>query len=195
MRSYPFQVHLGSGIWVDEEKWHQLQVTQGDSKYTKNLAVMIWGTDVLKNRSVTGVATKKKKDAVPKPPLSPHKLSIVRGESCTGDAVTEILPSTLAGMHGARFSSTHLLKPPRARPWPGHRNTGADTDLVLGKLTLTRQMSCRHTCGSRSSHARGTEGGSQEGRRPLAGKSGRVPAKWVTEAGLDGSTRPGDADI
>lgn len=79
--SYPFQVHLGSGIWVDEEKWHQLQVTQGDSKYTKNLAVMIWGTDVLKNRSVTGVATKKKKDAVPKPPLSPHKLSIVRGRS------------------------------------------------------------------------------------------------------------------
>lgn len=77
----PFQVHLGSGIWVDEEKWHQLQVTQGDSKYTKNLAVMIWGTDVLKNRSVTGVATKKKKDAVPKPPLSPHKLSIVRGRS------------------------------------------------------------------------------------------------------------------
>ncbi|XP_070949391.1 cytosolic carboxypeptidase 6 isoform X7 [Macaca nemestrina] len=72
------KVHLGSGIWVDEEKWHQLQVTQGDSKYTKNLAVMIWGTDVLKNRSVTGVATKKKKDAVPKPPLSPHKLSIVR---------------------------------------------------------------------------------------------------------------------
>uniref|UniRef100_A0A803TQU4 BEN domain-containing protein n=1 Tax=Anolis carolinensis TaxID=28377 RepID=A0A803TQU4_ANOCA len=74
------KVHLGSGIWVDEEKWHQLQVTQGDSKYTKNLAVMIWGTDVLKNRSVTGVATKKKKDAVPKPPLSPHKLSIVRGK-------------------------------------------------------------------------------------------------------------------
>ncbi|XP_040612893.1 cytosolic carboxypeptidase 6 isoform X3 [Mesocricetus auratus] len=72
------KVHLGSGIWVDEEKWHQLQVTQGDSKYTKNLAVMIWGTDVLKNRSVTGVATKKKKDAIPKPPLSPHKLSIVR---------------------------------------------------------------------------------------------------------------------
>ncbi|KAE8610133.1 hypothetical protein XENTR_v10012027 [Xenopus tropicalis] len=72
------KVHLGSGVWVNEEKWHQLQATQGDSKYTKNLAVMIWGTDVLKNRSVTGVATKKKKDAVPKPPLSPHKLSVVR---------------------------------------------------------------------------------------------------------------------
>lgn len=86
LRSCPFQVHLGSGIWVDEEKWHQLQVTQGDSKYTKNLAVMIWGTDVLKNRSVTGVATKKKKDAVPKPPLSPHKLSIVRGRSLQRNA-------------------------------------------------------------------------------------------------------------
>ncbi|XP_018113891.1 BEN domain-containing protein 5-like isoform X2 [Xenopus laevis] len=72
------EVHLGSSVWVNEEKWHQLQATQGDSKYTKNLAVMIWGTDVLKNRSVTGVATKKKKDAIPKPPLSPHKLSVVR---------------------------------------------------------------------------------------------------------------------
>ncbi|KAK2495413.1 hypothetical protein MC885_002985, partial [Smutsia gigantea] len=81
------KVHLGSGIWVDEEKWHQLQVTQGDSKYTKNLAVMIWGTDVLKNRSVTGVATKKKKDAVPKPPLSPHKLSVVR--ECLYDRIAQ----------------------------------------------------------------------------------------------------------
>lgn len=64
---------------MEEEKWHQLQRTQGDSKFTKNLAVMIWGTETLKNRSVTGVATKKKKDALPKPPLSPSKLKIVRG--------------------------------------------------------------------------------------------------------------------
>ena len=79
------QVHLGGGIWVEEEKWHQLQRTQGDSKFTKNLAVMIWGTETLKNRSVTGVATKKKKDALPKPPLSPSKLKIVRGKNppCT----------------------------------------------------------------------------------------------------------------
>ena len=83
----------------------------------------------------------------------------------------------------------------RKRKERGERNTGTDMDLVLGKLTLTGQMSCRHKCGSRSSHARGTEGGSQEGRRPLAGKSGRVPGKWVTEAGLEGSTRPGDADV
>lgn len=65
---------------MEEEKWHQLQRTQGDSKFTKNLAVMIWGTETLKNRSVTGVATKKKKDALPKPPLSPSKLKIVRGK-------------------------------------------------------------------------------------------------------------------
>ena len=66
---------------MEEEKWHQLQRTQGDSKFTKNLAVMIWGTETLKNRSVTGVATKKKKDALPKPPLSPSKLKIVRGKA------------------------------------------------------------------------------------------------------------------
>lgn len=80
LRSSSRQVHLGGGIWVEEEKWHQLQRTQGDSKFTKNLAVMIWGTETLKNRSVTGVATKKKKDALPKPPLSPSKLKIVRGK-------------------------------------------------------------------------------------------------------------------
>lgn len=68
---------------MEEEKWHQLQRTQGDSKFTKNLAVMIWGTETLKNRSVTGVATKKKKDALPKPPLSPSKLKIVRGKTFT----------------------------------------------------------------------------------------------------------------
>ncbi|MEQ2232345.1 BEN domain-containing protein 5 [Ilyodon furcidens] len=81
------QVHLGGGIWVEEEKWHQLQRTQGDSKFTKNLAVMIWGTETLKNRSVTGVATKKKKDALPKPPLSPSKLKIVR--ECLYDRVSQ----------------------------------------------------------------------------------------------------------
>ncbi|KAM4642823.1 BEN domain-containing protein 5 [Discoglossus pictus] len=81
------KVHLGSGVWVNEEKWHQLQATQGDSKFAKNLAVMIWGTDVLKNRSVTGVATKKKKDAIPKPPLSPHKLSVVR--ECMYDRIAQ----------------------------------------------------------------------------------------------------------
>uniref|UniRef100_A0A3B5LSY6 BEN domain-containing protein 5 n=1 Tax=Xiphophorus couchianus TaxID=32473 RepID=A0A3B5LSY6_9TELE len=81
------RVHLGGGIWVEEEKWHQLQRTQGDSKFTKNLAVMIWGTETLKNRSVTGVATKKKKDALPKPPLSPSKLKIVR--ECLYDRVSQ----------------------------------------------------------------------------------------------------------
>ncbi|XP_038858453.1 BEN domain-containing protein 5 [Salvelinus namaycush] len=81
------KVHLGGGIWVQEEKWHQLHRTQGDSKFTKNLAVMIWGTETLKNRSVTGVATKKKKDALPKPPLSPSKLKIVR--ECLYDRVSQ----------------------------------------------------------------------------------------------------------
>lgn len=193
MRSYPFQVHLGSGIWVDEEKWHQLQVTQGDSKYTKNLAVMIWGTDVLKNRSVTGVATKKKKDAVPKPPLSPHKLSIVRGESCTGDAVTEVLPSTLSGTF--QFSTPAEASPCQALAWAQEHRSRYVRTWCWASSHVTGQMGSTHKCSSGSSRVRGPEGGSQEGRRPLAGKPGRVPGKWVTEAGLEGSTRPGDADV
>ena len=79
---------------MEEEKWHQLQRTQGDSKFTKNLAVMIWGTETLKNRSVTGVATKKKKDALPKPPLSPSKLKIVRGKATPPRALCPCQPRT-----------------------------------------------------------------------------------------------------
>ena len=88
---------------MEEEKWHQLQRTQGDSKFTKNLAVMIWGTETLKNRSVTGVATKKKKDALPKPPLSPSKLKIVRGkatppEHCVPASRRWLNPLALCGL-------------------------------------------------------------------------------------------------
>lgn len=135
LRSCPFQVHLGSGIWVDEEKWHQLQVTQGDSKYTKNLAVMIWGTDVLKNRSVTGVATKKKKDAVPKPPLSPHKLSIVRGRSLQRNAGGVCVGATVlssATVDQARLSSHTPGLPCQAQA--GLRDPGADVHLVPEQL-------------------------------------------------------------
>lgn len=68
---------------------------------------MIWGTDVLKNRSVTGVATKKKKDAIPKPPLSPHKLSIVRGSTPGGSAVLDTLSFTLSDTCHAGFNSVN----------------------------------------------------------------------------------------
>lgn len=85
---------------------------------------MIWGTDVLKNRSVTGVATKKKKDAVPKPPLSPHKLSIVRGGSPSGNAVAEMLSFPPSGAYRAHISfNKHPLKPLHARPRAGHGDT------------------------------------------------------------------------
>ncbi|TKS74580.1 BEN domain-containing protein 5 [Collichthys lucidus] len=83
------------GSWctsVEASGWRRRSGTscrgpKGDSKFTKNLAVMIWGTETLKNRSVTGVATKKKKDALPKPPLSPSKLKIVR--ECLYDRVSQ----------------------------------------------------------------------------------------------------------
>ncbi|XP_040326103.1 cytosolic carboxypeptidase 6 isoform X1 [Herpailurus yagouaroundi] len=132
------KVHLGSGIWVDEEKWHQLQVTQGDSKYTKNLAVMIWGTDVLKNRSVTGVATKKKKDAVPKPPLSPHKLSIVRGHHFSPTILRQLPDFSL------HYITRVILKKPNMilSPPPHH----SQPMVPIIKRVFVRQNSTRN-CG------------------------------------------------
>lgn len=135
LRSCSFQVHLGSGIWVDEEKWHQLQVTQGDSKYTKNLAVMIWGTDVLKNRSVTGVATKKKKDAVPKPPLSPHKLSIVRGRSLLRNAGGRAGgPLSCPLLRWTKLGSAQHTPGLPCQAQAGLRDPGADVHLVPEEL-------------------------------------------------------------
>lgn len=141
--SCPFQVHLGSGIWVDEEKWHQLQVTQGDSKYTKNLAVMIWGTDVLKNRSVTGVATKKKKDAVPKPPLSPHKLSIVRGRSVGG--CREMLEGGGGGA-GRRDCPVFCYGGPSTAQLSTHRGSRARPRLGSGTQERTCTQSQKSSC-------------------------------------------------
>uniref|UniRef100_A0ABI8ADA5 BEN domain-containing protein n=2 Tax=Felis catus TaxID=9685 RepID=A0ABI8ADA5_FELCA len=132
------KVHLGSGIWVDEEKWHQLQVTQGDSKYTKNLAVMIWGTDVLKNRSVTGVATKKKKDAVPKPPLSPHKLSIVRGHHFPPTILRQLPDFSL------HYVTRVILKKPNMILSPPPRHSQPMVPII--KRVFVRQNSTRN-CG------------------------------------------------
>ncbi|XP_019304896.2 BEN domain-containing protein 5 isoform X1 [Panthera pardus] len=132
------KVHLGSGIWVDEEKWHQLQVTQGDSKYTKNLAVMIWGTDVLKNRSVTGVATKKKKDAVPKPPLSPHKLSIVRGHHFPPTILRQLPDFPL------HYVTRVILKKPNMILSPPPRHSQPVVPII--KRVFVRQNSTRN-CG------------------------------------------------
>lgn len=111
---------------------------------------MIWGTDVLKNRSVTGVATKKKKDAIPKPPLSPHKLSIVRGSTPSGSAVLGVLSFTLLEIQYAGFSAVNDCWSPHM-PGP-NRRIGADIIAVTRDLTLDRTNESGHKYNARVWH-------------------------------------------
>ncbi|KAK7128029.1 hypothetical protein R3I93_020579 [Phoxinus phoxinus] len=69
---------LGHGVMIPTEKWDVVRRVEGDSKFCKSLAVVIWGTTVLKQRSVTGMKCNAKKSAEAKPPLSPEKISAVK---------------------------------------------------------------------------------------------------------------------
>lgn len=135
---------------------------------------MIWGTDVLKNRSVTGVATKKKKDAIPKPPLSPHKLSIVRGSTPSGSAVLGVLSFTLLEIQYAGFSAVNDCWSPRM-PGP-NRSIGADIIAVTRDLTLDRTNESGHKYNAR------VWLGMQGGQTLCWGLSeGRIPARRLLD--------------
>lgn len=49
-----FQVHIGCGVWLREDVWKRVQAHTKDSLFVKELAVAIWGTAILKTRSLTG---------------------------------------------------------------------------------------------------------------------------------------------
>ncbi|XP_048055574.1 BEN domain-containing protein 5-like isoform X2 [Megalobrama amblycephala] len=69
---------LGHGVMISTEKWDIVRRVVGDSKFCKSLAVVIWGTTVLKQRSVTGMKCNAKKTADAKPPLTPEKVSAIK---------------------------------------------------------------------------------------------------------------------
>ncbi|XP_072108766.1 BEN domain-containing protein 5 [Mobula birostris] len=71
------KVHIGANIWIDEDKWETVKRQPSDSRFTKCLAVAVWGVDTLKDRSVTGIACNSTKSS-PKPPLSPYKVQIIK---------------------------------------------------------------------------------------------------------------------
>lgn len=71
---------LGRGVYIDEKKWKRIQESKSHSQFSKAMAVAIWGTEQLKDRSVTGAKSNAVKDAVPKPPLTPEKMSVIRGK-------------------------------------------------------------------------------------------------------------------
>uniref|UniRef100_A0A9J8DM32 BEN domain-containing protein n=2 Tax=Cyprinus carpio carpio TaxID=630221 RepID=A0A9J8DM32_CYPCA len=63
---------------IPTKKWDIVRRVEGDSKFCKSLAVVIWGTTVLKQRSVTGMKCNAKKAAEAKPPLTPEKVSAIK---------------------------------------------------------------------------------------------------------------------
>ncbi|XP_067888280.1 BEN domain-containing protein 5-like [Heterodontus francisci] len=71
------KVHIGANVWIDEDKWETVKRQPSDSRFTKCLAVAVWGVDTLKDRSVTGIACNSTKSS-PKPPLSPYKVQIIK---------------------------------------------------------------------------------------------------------------------
>lgn len=66
---------------IPTKKWDIVRRVEGDSKFCKSLAVVIWGTTVLKQRSVTGMKCNAKKAAEAKPPLTPEKVSAIKGRT------------------------------------------------------------------------------------------------------------------
>lgn len=74
------QVHIGQNVWLPVKTWEMLQLQNKNSVFVKNLAVAIWGSDKLKDKSVDGKACNRFKGNAAKPPLSPVKLDTMKGK-------------------------------------------------------------------------------------------------------------------
>lgn len=95
LATYSLQVELGAGISIQREVYNVLFGLDHVRKFTKSLAVAIWGTDTLAGRSVKGKPCRNRngpKKIVPgaeqtatppqqesKPPLTPEKLAVISG--------------------------------------------------------------------------------------------------------------------
>lgn len=91
------QVELGAGISVDKKVYKELFELDHVRKFTKSLAVAIWGSEVLSRRSVKGKPCRNRngpKKIAPgsinhamnrpiesKPPLTPEKLAVISGNN------------------------------------------------------------------------------------------------------------------
>ncbi|XP_077564697.1 uncharacterized protein LOC144180184 [Haemaphysalis longicornis] len=64
------QVHLGRGIYIDLGTWERLLLLPTDAAFCKQLAVRMWGNDVLKVRSLNGTLSN---TAISKGGLKAHK--------------------------------------------------------------------------------------------------------------------------
>ncbi|XP_048460355.1 BEN domain-containing protein 5-like isoform X1 [Rhincodon typus] len=79
-------VQLQGGLQITERQWENVLRSKTNSMFVKTLAAAVWGSDVLRNRSIHGRVCARFINAdtppVPKPALSPVKLSAVK--ACYG---------------------------------------------------------------------------------------------------------------
>ncbi|XP_073720069.1 uncharacterized protein [Misgurnus anguillicaudatus] len=66
------EVEIGEGLVISVEKLKKIQLNMKDSLFVKELAVCIWGSSTLANRSLEGKSCPTTK-STPRPPLTPHK--------------------------------------------------------------------------------------------------------------------------
>ncbi|XP_077060987.1 BEN domain-containing protein 5-like [Siphateles boraxobius] len=71
------EVNIGEGVVIHREKWMKIQLNVKDSLFVKELAVCIWGTSTLANRSLEGKSCPTTKSD-PRPPLTPHKVRTLK---------------------------------------------------------------------------------------------------------------------
>ncbi|XP_041840410.1 BEN domain-containing protein 5-like [Melanotaenia boesemani] len=71
------KIHIGNEVWLREEVWNKIQATRKDSLYVKELAVAIWGSSELKQRSVSGKECPTKNTEA-KPPMTPDRLGTLK---------------------------------------------------------------------------------------------------------------------
>ncbi|XP_073703112.1 BEN domain-containing protein 5-like [Garra rufa] len=70
------EIHLGGDVRVRKEAWSRIQSNTRDSLFVKELAVAIWGTKTLGERSLTGKECPTTKTV--KKPLTPQKLQTLK---------------------------------------------------------------------------------------------------------------------
>lgn len=72
-------MHIGEGVYITVNQWKRVQASRKDSLFVKELAVCIWGTSTLADRSLEGKQCPTIK-ATPRPPLTPHKYKALKSK-------------------------------------------------------------------------------------------------------------------
>lgn len=76
------QIHIGGDVWMHSNRWSAICNEPKHSMFVKNMMVAIWGTSTLKGKSLEGkICPRFKGDRAAKPPLTPTKVSVMKGKT------------------------------------------------------------------------------------------------------------------